>query len=79
MNVPLEPNQLTLRPVGADGDLPLLSLHDDRRILTFPGPRPLLGDAWVPHRLADGRLVEVRRAACGLGCRCAGEYRMKEN
>lgn len=79
MTAPREPNQLTLDPVGEDGGLPRVSEKDTRRIVTFVRRPTYLERHWTTHLLSDGRPVEVRRADCGLGCLCAGEYRMKEN
>lgn len=71
------PHSYTLTPAdpARDGGLP--PYDGARRLLTFTASTiPPLTDRWAPATLADGRTVEVRRADCGLGCRCAGEYRM---
>ena len=35
-----------------------------------------LRDTWQTLTTADGHIVQVRRADCGLACRCAGEFRI---
>ena len=38
-----------------------------------------LTDSWQTFReRGSGRTVRLRRADCGLGCRCAAEYEMDE-
>jgi hypothetical protein len=34
-----------------------------------------LDDHWRAYRTFEGLAVELRRADCGAGCRCAGEFR----
>jgi hypothetical protein len=48
--------------------------HDSRHVLVFAEPVEL-EMWWTSATLTDGRTVEVRRADCGLGCFCAGEFR----
>lgn len=50
-----------------------------RRMLILQPVEPgeiTLTDEWAFHFTHDGPAVWVRRADCGSGCRCAGEYRV---
>lgn len=50
---------------------------DDREVLIFDD-YPKLTDSWSePLRTSTGVWVRVARADCGLGCRCAGVYRVE--
>lgn len=67
----------TLNPVGADARaLPDAGLGDGMVLVEYWGERPKLDDDWQEVVLSDRRTAWVRRADCGLGCRCAGEVRL---
>ena len=67
----------TLTPVGADARaLPDAGLGDGSVLVEYRGERPTLDDDWQEVVLSDRRTAWVRRADCGLGCRCAGEVRL---
>jgi hypothetical protein len=44
-------------------------------LVVYAGPRPQLTDTWQIVGTEDGRTIAVRKADCGAGCKCAGEYR----
>lgn len=50
-----------------------------RYILDLPGVTLPLPDEWQAATTADGHHVVVRRAHCGAGCRCAGEFRLDDS
>lgn len=72
---------LTLRPAD-DATARRLERYDDTRMLVEPtlnglNPQTVLTDRWVTVVDAiTGLVVQVRRADCGAGCRCAGEVRL---
>lgn len=76
-------NQRTLYPYADgddDGTFPVASNHPEMRVVTFAegeGPDHPLPDEWTTAILDDGRTVWVRRADCGAGCRCAGQYTLQ--
>ena len=70
----LPANALTLRR-HPDATVTLPMWDEERDLVqckTEPWP---LTDSWQKVELENGTTVEIRRADCGLGCRCAGEYR----
>lgn len=73
-------DQLTLYPMAASDREVFAQWDADRDVLTFVGNKPRLGNRWTRHLAvaATGEqvTVEVRRASCGAGCVCAGEYRV---
>lgn len=76
----LPDNALTLSPALVGRWREQFPRWDDSRdLLVFPEGAPHLTDDWTHHRAldvnGDEAWIKVRRAACGLGCRCAGEYR----
>lgn len=73
-------NQHTLYPVGPLARaLPNAGLGDERVLVTYSGDyKPTLTDRWQMVVLVDGRGAIVRSADCGLGCRCAGEIRIRK-
>jgi hypothetical protein len=72
----LPTNGRTLRAVPGLRPTGMLKWDDSRWLVEFHDDPPVLGDEWVRDRLKDGRPVWVRRADCGAGCRCAGEFRL---
>lgn len=77
---------LTLRPateadrLRAIAVFPMWGSEDDGRfVVRLISLRDVgdveLRDRWETCGTAEGPVVDVRRAACGAGCRCAGEFR----
>jgi hypothetical protein len=74
----LEPGRLTLRPVGEETENALAG-YDDTRVLIEVTPGTMLEREWKPaFDRITGLPIEVRSAACGGGCHCAGEVRLAE-
>ena len=71
----LEPYSLTLAYAGP-GDPEGLTRWDASRWVVPFVHHPTLDDEWEEYLITDGRTVIVRRADCGAGCRCAGEFVM---
>jgi hypothetical protein len=86
---PLDATALTLSP-ATDADMRtatgLFQRWDDsdgrfiiRAVRSIRGAiveyRPTLDDEWLTCATREGPIVQVRRADCGAGCRCAGEFR----
>lgn len=81
-------NAYTLSPADRDtreaADLYFDQWDQDRFIIRFVEvrgntileTRPVLTDEWTYHATDNGVVVAVRRADCGGGCRCAGEFRI---
>lgn len=67
----------TVRPYStAEADV--FQTFDETRVFISPARSEVINsDEWA-HTvdLATGLDIEVRRVACGLGCRCAAEVRL---
>lgn len=76
----LEPGQNTLAPADQFTKSSLVLFADDpsgRVVVKLEDQSTLLSDDWTETiDWVSGLPVEVRRADCGLGCRCAGEVRV---
>lgn len=76
----VEAGQNTLYPVDQLSKLALTPFEDDpsgRALVQLADPAAIHEDEWTATEdLLTGRIVEVRRADCGLGCKCAGEVRV---
>lgn len=74
------PGENTLYPVNQQTQLALAKFEDDpsgRALVRLEDRDALNEDEWTATTdLITGEAVEVRRADCGLGCRCAGEVRL---
>lgn len=73
----LQPGDSTLFPVGAEAARLLTRWDEDRVVVRLRDREAWANDVWtatVDER--SGLDVLVRRADCGLGCRCAGEVRV---
>jgi hypothetical protein len=70
----------TLFPVNQQTQLALSKFEGDdmgRALVRLEDPAALSNDEWTATvDLTTGLAVEVRRADCGLGCKCAGEVRL---
>ena len=69
----LGPDEMTLDYVG-DGEPEGLTRWDASRWVVPFVRRPALSEEWENYYIADGRMIAARRADCGAGCRCAGEF-----
>jgi hypothetical protein len=75
----LTDDQRTLRPVDPAQRILFTKWDQNRDVITFVGfnPKPL-SDDWsqclAVSKSGIPLTVRVRRADCGSGCRCAGEY-----
>ena len=72
----LKPNMLTLRYAGQGDPEDLERWDEERWIVPFATDDTILEDDWAEYPLEDGRVALARRADCGAGCRCAGEFVM---
>lgn len=76
----IEPGQNTLYPVDQLTKLALTAFEDDpsgRALVQLADPAAIYEDDWTEAEdLLTGRMVQVRRADCGLGCKCAGEVKL---
>ena len=72
-----ESHELTLRAAeGEDFVSGIPRWDEDRYLLQFDGTAPALEDEWFRCQTVGGVVVDIRRADCGAGCRCAGEFRV---
>lgn len=74
------PDENTLYPVDQITQQVLTPLDGDtagRALVRLRDPHALYSDEWTETTdLITGHAIEVRRADCGAGCRCAGEVRL---
>lgn len=70
----------TLYPVDQLTQIALTTLEGDemgRALVRLSDPHTTDEDEWTETTdLLTGHTVAVRRADCGLGCRCAGEVKL---
>lgn len=78
----VKPGENTLYPVDQLTQLALTKFEGDpdgRALVRLEDRDALNEDEWTKTTdLITGRAVEVRRADCGLGCKCAGEVRLDD-
>lgn len=71
----LRDNEYTLFPYDEESANGLPRHDNGAYIVAFQGEIPPLTEDWVIGvEEVTGRAVWVRRADCGAGCRCAGEF-----
>jgi hypothetical protein len=75
-------NECTPYPVDAQTHAVLDEFPDDilgRAVVRLPAGASWQADEWTPTvDERTGSAIEIRRASCGLGCKCAAEVRLKE-
>lgn len=78
----VEAGENTLFPVNQMTQLALTKFEGDsmgRALVRLENPAALYNDEWTETTdLITGHTVEVRRADCGLGCKCAGEVKLAD-